>query len=152
MLGIVRAAGLSRSVEVTVLKEAVFKRETLLLSLTPLLVVKVDVGALLIFIIDDLRFLMPLEPHHVLCVEPPTLLLESLCCQVLRLRALHVVEDEEQRLCAQPLEEVYRIASRRRCLNGNHVQDLFLYQSQSYLGVVKWSVAGVARQVWPEPF
>ena len=46
MLGIVRAAGLSRSVEVTILKEAVFKRETLLLSLTPLLVVKVDVGAL----------------------------------------------------------------------------------------------------------
>ena len=72
---------------------------------------------------------MPLEPHHVLCVEPPTLLLESLCCQVLRLRALHVVEDEEQRLCAQPLEEVYRIASRRRCLNGKNMQDLSLPKS-----------------------
>ena len=46
MLAIVRAAGLSRSVEVTVLKEAVLKREPLLLSLTPLLIVKVDVGAL----------------------------------------------------------------------------------------------------------
>ena len=46
MLAIVRAAGLSRSVEVTILKEAVLKCEALLLSLTPLLVVKVDVGAL----------------------------------------------------------------------------------------------------------
>lgn len=135
MLAIVRAAGLSRSVEVTILEEAVLEREPLLLSLTPLLVVKVDVGALFIFIIDDLRFLVPLEPHHVLRVEPPALLLESFCCQVLRLRSLHVVENEEQRLCAQPLEEVYRVASRRRCL-----------------GVVQWSVAGVAWQVWPEPF
>ena len=80
---------------------------------------------LFIFIIDDLRFLMPLEPHHVLRVEPPALLLESFCCQVLRLRSLHVVEDEEQRLCAQPLEEVYRVASRRRCLNEN-VQIIYL--------------------------
>ena len=46
MLAIVRAAGLSRSVEVTILEEAVLEREPLLLSLTPLLVVKVDVGAL----------------------------------------------------------------------------------------------------------
>ena len=46
MLGIVRAAGLSRSVEVTILEEAVLEREPLLLSLTPLLVIKVDVGAL----------------------------------------------------------------------------------------------------------
>ena len=109
---------LSRSIEVTILKEAVLEREPLLLSLSPLLIVKVDVGALqgdivkylprttssnahlFIFIIDDLRFLMPLEPHHVLGVEPPTLFLESLCCQVLRLRSLHVVENEEQRLCA----------------------------------------------------
>ena len=133
---------LSRSIEVTILKEAVLEREPLLLSLSPLLIVKVDVGALqgdivkylprttssnahlFIFIIDDLRFLMPLEPHHVLRVEPPALLLESFCCQVLRLRSLHVVEDEEQRLCAQPLEEVYRVASRRRCLNEN-VQSFF---------------------------
>ena len=37
---------LSRSIEVTILKEAVLEREPLLLSLTPLLIVKVDVGAL----------------------------------------------------------------------------------------------------------
>ena len=109
---------LSRSIEVTILKEAVLEREPLLLSLSPLLIVKVDVGALqgeivkylhrttssnahlFIFIIDDLRFFMPLEPHHVLGVEPPALLLESLSSKVLRLGALHVVEDEEQRLCA----------------------------------------------------
>ena len=75
---------------------------------------------------------MPLEPHHVLRVEPPALLLESLCCQVLRLRSLHVVEDEEQRLCAQPLEEVYRIASRWRCLK-KHVQNLSLFWSWFYI-------------------
>ena len=46
MLVKVRAAGLSRSVEVTILEEAVLEREPLLLSLTPLLVIKVDVGAL----------------------------------------------------------------------------------------------------------
>ena len=46
MLAIVRAAGLSRSIEVTILKEAVLEREPLLLSLSPLLIVKVDVGAL----------------------------------------------------------------------------------------------------------
>ena len=43
---------------------------------------------------------MPLEPHHILGVEPPALLLESFGSKVLRLGALHVVEDEEQRLCA----------------------------------------------------
>ena len=109
---------LSRSIEVTILKEAVLEREPLLLSLSPLLIVKVDVGALqgeivkylhrttssnahlFIFIIDDLRFFMPLEPHHVLGVEPPALLLESFGSKVLRLGALHVVEDEEKRLCA----------------------------------------------------
>ena len=43
----VRAANmLSRSIEVTILKEAVLEREPLLLSLSPLLIVKVDVGAL----------------------------------------------------------------------------------------------------------
>ena len=51
-------------------------------------------------IIDHFGLLVPLEPHHVLGVKPPALLLESLGGQVLRLGALHVVEDEEQRLCA----------------------------------------------------
>ncbi len=61
---------------------------------------------LLELVVDDLRLLVPLEPHHVLCVEPPRLLLERLGRQVLRLRPLHVVEDEEERLGGQPLEEL----------------------------------------------
>lgn len=37
---------------------------------------------------DGLGLLVPLEPHHVLGVEPPRLLLQGLGCQVLRLSAL----------------------------------------------------------------
>lgn len=37
---------------------------------------------------DGLGLLVPLEPHHVLGVESPRLLLQGLGCQVLRLRAL----------------------------------------------------------------
>lgn len=43
---------------------------------------------LLKLISDGLGLLMPLEPHHVLGVEPPRLLLQGLGCQVLRLCAL----------------------------------------------------------------
>ena len=71
---------------------------------------------LFIFIVDDLGFLVPLEPHHVLGVEPPALLLECLGGQILGLGALHVVEDEEQSLRRETLEEVYRVAARRRGL------------------------------------
>ena len=53
---------------------------------------------LFILVIDHLGFLVALEPHHVLGVKPPTLLLERLGSQVLGLGALHVVEDEEKRL------------------------------------------------------
>lgn len=50
---------------------------------------------LLILLVDDLGLLVALEPHHVLGVEAPALLLERLGRQVLRLGALHVVEHEE---------------------------------------------------------
>lgn len=63
------------SLEVPVLQVAVLKGEAFLLPLAPLLVVKVDVGALLKLICDGLGLLMPLEPHHVLGVESPGLLL-----------------------------------------------------------------------------
>ena len=43
---------------------------------------------LLELVCDGLGLLMPLEPHHVLGVEPPGLLLQGLGRQVLRLRAL----------------------------------------------------------------
>ena len=81
-------------------------------------------------IIDHFGLLVPLEPHHVLGVKPPALLLESLGGQVLRLGALHVVEDEEERLRRKSLEEVDGITALWRCL-----------------GVVGWSVTRVARQV-----
>lgn len=65
------------------------------------------VANLFVFLIDNLGLLVSLEPHHVLGVEAPALLLERFCRQVLRLGPLHVVEHEEQRLRRQPLEELY---------------------------------------------
>ena len=81
-------------------------------------------------IIDHFGLLVPLEPHHVLGVKPPALLLESLGGQVLRLGALHVVEDEEERLRRKSLEEVDGITALWWCL-----------------WVVRWSVTRVSRQV-----
>ena len=59
---------------------------------------------------------MSLEPHHVLGVEPPALLLQGLGGQVLGFSALHVVEDEEQGLGGETLEEVDGVAARWRSL------------------------------------
>lgn len=87
------------SVQVPVLQEAVLERESLFFPLPPFLIIKVDVGALFIFIVNDLRFLVSLEPHHVFGVEPPALLLQRLGRQVLSLGPLHVVEDKEQCFC-----------------------------------------------------
>lgn len=92
---------------------------------------------LLKLISDGLRFLMPLEPHHVLCVEPPGLLFQGFGCQILSFCALpkkwiytsyinivkcsvckrssrmnaylKVVENEEERLCGQPLVELHTV-------------------------------------------
>lgn len=58
---------------------------------------------LFVLFVDDLGFLMPLKPHHVLGVKSPALFLERLGGQVLRLCALHVVKHEEQCFCRQPL-------------------------------------------------
>lgn len=62
---------------------------------------------LFIILCDHLGLLVTLKPHHVLGVEPPRLFLECLRSEILRLRALHVVEDEEQRLNAQFLIELH---------------------------------------------
>ena len=63
---------------------------------------------------------MPLKPHHVFGVEPPALFFKSLCGQILGFGTLHVVENEEQRFCRQPLEEVDGITPRRRSLDGGN--------------------------------
>ena len=76
---------------------------------------------------------MSLEPHHVLGVEPPTLLLQRLGRQVLRLGPLHVVEDEEERLRGESLEEVDGVAGWRRSL-----------------GVVSWCLTWVPGQIRPQ--
>ena len=88
---------------------------------------------LFILVIYHFGFLMSLEPHHILGVEPPTLLLEGLGRQVLGLGSLHVIEDEEECLRGQLLEEVDRITSRGWSL-----------------GIVRGCVAGVSRQVGPQ--
>lgn len=64
---------------------------------------------LLVLLVDDLGFLMALEPHHILCVEPPALLFKGLGCQVLCLGPLHVVKDEEESLRRQSLEKLHCI-------------------------------------------
>lgn len=43
---------------------------------------------LLKLVCDGLGLFMPLEPHHVLGVEPPGLLLQGLGCQILGLGTL----------------------------------------------------------------
>lgn len=50
---------------------------------------------LFVFFINHFRFFMPLEPHHILSVKPPALLLEDFCSQVLGFRSFQVVKDEE---------------------------------------------------------
>lgn len=60
-------------------------------------------------LVDDLGFLMALEPHHKLSVEPPALLFKGLGCQVLCLGPLHIVKDEEESLRRQSLEKLHCI-------------------------------------------
>ena len=66
---------------------------------------------LLKLIIDHFWLLVSLEPHHILGVKPPTLLLQRLSGKVLRLSALHVVENEEESLRRKSLEEVNGITA-----------------------------------------
>ena len=71
---------------------------------------------------DGLGLLVTLEPHHELGVETPRLLLERFGGQVLRLGALQVVKDEEQRLRRQPVEEVERVRRHRHRLRVVHLR------------------------------
>ena len=71
---------------------------------------------LLKLIIDHFWLLVSLEPHHILGVKPPALLLQCLRRQILRLGALHVIENEEESLRGKSLEEVDGITALRGCL------------------------------------
>ena len=77
---------------------------------------------LLKLIIDHFWLLVSLEPHHILGVKPPTLLLQRLSGKVLRLSALHVVENEEESLRRKSLEEVNGITALWGCLQ--HYRDI----------------------------
>lgn len=46
-----------------------------------------------------------MKPHHVLCMKSPTLLFQRFRGQILRLRTLHIVENEEKRFRGQALKE-----------------------------------------------
>ena len=55
----------------------------------PAIVVKVDVGASLEVLSGNRGFLVPLEPSHVVFVEPPRVPLQLSGCQILLVGALH---------------------------------------------------------------
>lgn len=88
---------------------------------------------LLELVSDGLGLLVPLEPHHILGVEPPRLLLQCLGRKVLRLSALQIVEDEEEGLSGQALVELHSVRVRGR-----------------HLVVVGGRRAGVPGQVLPD--
>ena len=56
---------------------------------------------------------MSLEPHHVLCVESPGLLLQSFSCEVLSLGAFLVVKYEEQSFGREFVEELVGVEEGR---------------------------------------
>ena len=100
-----------------ILKEGILESKVRLNPLgPPLLEVEVHVSALLILVRGDLRLLVSLEPSRVLRMEPPALLLQLLRRQVLLVRALGVVENEEQTVDAGLFVEGRIVeGSRRRC-------------------------------------
>ena len=107
---------------------------------------------LLKLIIDHFWFLVSLEPHHILGVKPPTLLLQCLRRQILGLGALHVIENEEESLRRKSLEEVDGITALGGCLQHYYVNILSetKLSGLTYLGIVGRSVTRVPGQVGPQ--
>ena len=70
-----------------------------------MIIIKIDIGALFIFIGGDLWILVSLEPGEVLGVITPRLLLQLSRRQVLLVCALLEIEDEEQCVRVVLLEE-----------------------------------------------
>jgi hypothetical protein len=68
-------------------------------------VIKETICALLELLRDGLRLLVPLEPGLVLLVEAPALAFKRLCCQILLICSLLVVEGVEQAVSVYPAVE-----------------------------------------------
>jgi hypothetical protein len=75
------------------------------MSVRTTLIIEVDVGALLVAVRGLLGLLVPLEPRHVLLVEPPRVVLQALGRQELLVAALLEVEGQEERVQGQLVEE-----------------------------------------------
>lgn len=73
--------------------------EILLPPLCPAsLEIEIEVNALLVFVRDSGRLVCSLEPRQILLVESPRLFLQFLCCKILHVGALAVIEDVEERV------------------------------------------------------
>jgi hypothetical protein len=80
-----------------IFQKGVFESKVLCDSRKPAsLVLEIHIGPLFVLFRRNLRFLMALEPGHVLLLKPPTLLLQFLCCFVLWTFFLCIIKDEEQ--------------------------------------------------------
>jgi len=77
-------------------------------------IIEVNVCSLLILIGGDLGFFMTLKPSHIFFMKAPTLLLELTRGQILLVRPLGVVENEEKSISSELLEDVGVLEDRRR--------------------------------------
>ena len=92
----IQTFGKKMSIQIFILEVTILKSEAFLLPLTPFLVIKVDVSPLLVFVGDSFGFFMALEPHHVLGVKTPRLLLQRLRSRILGTCSFLIIEDEEE--------------------------------------------------------
>lgn len=65
---------------------------------------------------------MSLKPHHVFCMKPPTLFLQSFRRQVLTLGTFHVIKYKKQCFRRKTLEEFYSIRMRKLYLREKILQ------------------------------
>ncbi len=101
------------------------EREVILDTLAPATFkIEVDVRSLFLFLVEALGAVVALEPGRELLVEPVAVALQLLRGQVVLVRALLVVEDEEERIGLELLEQLrirearghFLRVVRRRCL------------------------------------
>lgn len=71
-----------------------------------------QVTNLLKLVSDSARLIVPLKPHHILCMKSPGLLLQCFCRQILSLGALHVVENKKERLGRESLKKLNSVIMR----------------------------------------